>query len=92
MDLCVTRLLSGREADSRLGIKKTKRHERIHCGTMPPPIKRGPRVARYVSDEIDAVVSAEISGASDDQIRALVQKLIDARKLRASALIPEGLG
>lgn len=49
---------------------------------LPPPIHWG-RSARWIASEIDAVVAARISGASNDQIRALVEKLVSDRKNKA---------
>lgn len=47
------------------------------------PVKIGPRAAAWPSNEVDAVVTARIGGATDEQLRALVQRLHLQRKTDA---------
>tara|TARA_R110002096_G_scaffold201398_1_gene385995 strand:- start:13662 stop:13943 length:282 start_codon:yes stop_codon:yes gene_type:complete len=57
-------------------------YEDIAHGLLPPPIKRG-RASLWIEDEIDAVLAAEAAGATDDEIRELVQEFTAARQNRA---------
>ena len=48
-------------------------------GTRPEAFKAG-RSCKFVDYEIDACMAAELNGASDDQLRALVLALIGVRR------------
>lgn len=73
-------LLSSREADARRGHKRTQRYKLIAAGLLTPPIKRGPRATFWPEHEVEALVRAEIRGDTVEQRRALVQRLLTARK------------
>jgi len=49
-------------------------------GLFPPSISIGSRAKAYIKEEIDAVILARIQGKTPDQIKALVQELIQQRK------------
>jgi prophage regulatory protein len=54
---------------------------------MTRPVKiSGARAAGWPQHEISAVIDARIAGASDDEIRALVERLHEARKSAANGL------
>jgi predicted DNA-binding transcriptional regulator AlpA len=76
---CSTRLIRGAEVDHLRGHARTKRYADIAAGLLPPPVVRGPRDSRYPLSEIEAVVAAEIAGASVEERRALVRRLVAAR-------------
>ncbi len=44
------------------------------------PVRLGPRSVGWPSDEVDALNAARISGKTDAEIRALVERLETARK------------
>lgn len=48
-------------------------------GVFPPPVKIGAHAVGWVEREVDEVLKARIAGQSDDEIRALVSRLIKAR-------------
>ncbi|MFZ3321356.1 MAG: hypothetical protein WA190_03225 [Usitatibacter sp.] len=77
-------LIRGPELDRVRAHGPTKRYEDIKAGLLPPPIKRGRRYSRFILDEIEAVVAAEIRGDSEEQRKALVRQLVAARQTRAS--------
>ena len=62
-----------------IGFKPSAAFEQVNAGLLPPPISYGARSKRYLSDEIQAVVEARAGGASDAQIKALVQQLVASR-------------
>lgn len=72
-------LLPGDETRTRTGDSRSEHYRKLKRGEIPPPIVLGVRARRYVESEIDAVVSARISGASPEEIRALVARLVAAR-------------
>lgn len=53
----------------------------IKEGRMTPPLTRRPgrQASVWPAYEIDAINRAEIRGASDDEIRELVKRLVEAR-------------
>jgi prophage regulatory protein len=52
----------------------------IKRGTMTPPVRLGCKISAWPSHEIDALNRAEIAGASQDELRALVQQLVAQRQ------------
>jgi len=64
----------------------TRHYDDIQNGVMVPPLKRD-RSSYWIENEIGAVVAARIAGKSDDEIRALVKRLVAAR----SQILPEFL-
>ena len=63
-----------RRAQRPTGVYADVKRERL-----TPPIKLTTRSSAWPEHEVDAVASALIAGASDDEIRALVRKLVSAR-------------
>lgn len=55
----------------------------IQQGLFTSPVPIGARAVGWPADELAALNSARIAGKSDDEIRALVAKLIAARKVAA---------
>lgn len=52
-------------------------HERI--GLLPPRVDRGRGRSAWLAQEVDEVVQARAAGADDQQVCALVRKLISQR-------------
>jgi len=55
----------------------------VTAGTVTVPIKLAKQVSAWPLREIEAVEEARIAGKSDDEIRALVRRLHEARKVAA---------
>lgn len=55
----------------------------IQQGLFPPPISLGLRAVGWPDDEVDRLNDARIAGKTKDEIRALVARLIAARKALA---------
>lgn len=49
-------------------------------GLIPPAISIGDRAVAYLKHEIETVIQARIEGKTNEQIKALVQELIEQRK------------
>jgi prophage regulatory protein len=49
------------------------------AGLICPPISIGDRAIAYIKNEVDAVIQARIEGQSIEQIKQLVQELINQR-------------
>jgi prophage regulatory protein len=50
-------------------------------GLFPKPIKLGPRMVGWLAREVTAVNQARIAGKSDEEIRALLARLMHARRV-----------
>ena len=52
----------------------------VRRGLLTPPVAIGARAKAWPSHEVEAINSARLAGKSDDEIRALVARLIAARR------------
>lgn len=64
----------------RKGDSRSSTYAQIKAGTFPSPIKLGPRMAGWPDFEVDVIIEARVAGKSDDEIRELVSRLLEARK------------
>ena len=64
----------------RRGKSRSAHYADVKAGLFVPPVKLGPRARGTPDDEVDTLVAATIADKSDDEIRALVVKLVTARK------------
>jgi prophage regulatory protein len=72
-------LLKDVEVGARLGMARSTAWDCVREGTLPPPIRRGSKWSRWPSGEVDRLEAAIVAGATDDELRALVKELIEAR-------------
>ena len=86
------RLLDIHEVTARRGCQRVKHYTDIKAGLMTPPVTEGPRFSRWPEHEIDAVVRARISGASDEDVRALVTVLMAQRLVMAPSQLSRSEG
>jgi prophage regulatory protein len=70
---------SSQEAEKATGFRKSARAKKVIEGLLPPPIKLGGKARAFVAHELEAVTAARATGANDDEVREVVQKLIAAR-------------
>lgn len=73
-------ILRLKRLSERYGSPRSTTYRNMAKGVWPPPISLGGRAVGWLRREIDAVVAARIAGKSDDDIRALVTRLVAARK------------
>ena len=64
----------------RRGKSRSAHYADIKARLFVKPVKLGPRARGTPEDEVEALVAATIADKSDDEIRALVVKLVAARK------------
>lgn len=76
-----------RRVEVKTGHPRSSLYNHITLGLFPPPIKIGPRASAWIDAEVDAVLEARIAGHSDEQIRALVKRLVAARADAAKAFV-----
>jgi prophage regulatory protein len=51
------------------------------AGLFCPPISIGDRAVAYIKHEVEAIIQARIESKSKDEIKQLVQELINQRKV-----------
>lgn len=61
------------------GASRSKVYADVQEELLPPPIRFSPRYSRWLATELDAVLTARISGASDEAVRMLVRTLVSKR-------------
>ena len=69
---------------SRFNMSKTWLCDRIKDGLIPPPFSLGGRAVGWLEHEINAVLLAMAAGKGEDDLKALVQRLIDQREFDIS--------
>lgn len=62
---------------------RTVTYRNIAAGTFPPPVKLGPNTSAWPEHEIEALDRAQLAGASEDEVRALVSSIVVARRMAA---------
>jgi len=65
---------------SESGLSRSTIYLRIAEGLWTRPVRLGARAVGWPSDEVAAINAARIAGKTDEEIRALVEKLEAARK------------
>lgn len=68
------------DALAATGKTRTPFYDDIKKGIMVRPVKIGPRAAAWPAHEIEAIVQARIAGASETELRKLVDRLHAQRK------------
>ena len=64
----------------RRGKSRSAHYADVKAGLFVPPVKLGLRARGTPDDEVETLVAATIAEKSHDEIRALVAKLVAARK------------
>ena len=74
------RILRKPDVIASTNLSKSTLYNRIKDGLMPPPISLGARAVGFIASEIEAVIQAWCEEQTPEQIKALVQELIQQRK------------
>lgn len=61
----------------------TAHYADIRLGLFTPPVKVGARASAWPRHELEAINAARLAGKSDDEIRELVRKLVEQRRVAA---------
>jgi prophage regulatory protein len=75
----VNRLVRERERKEITGVPCSTWYGMQAAGLAPRPVKIGASSVGWPLSELAALNAARIAGAKDDEIRALVQRLVSAR-------------
>lgn len=67
------------QVEARRGESRSTLYQHIANGTLTKPVPLGPRSVAWPEHEIDALNRARLAGATPDEIRALVERLHQAR-------------
>ena len=74
------RILRNAEVIRRRGRSRSSHYADISKGLFVTPIAIGERAVGTPEHEVNAMISAQIAGKSEEERRALVKELIAARK------------
>ena len=71
--------LSMTDVQQRTRFGKSYLYQSVHDGVFPPGVSIGLRSTRWIMAEVTLIQRAWAQGASQDELRALVQALVAAR-------------
>lgn len=72
-------ILRRKQVESESGYSRSTIYLRMSQGLWPKPVRLGLRAVGWPANEIAAINHARIRGESDQEIRALVTRLVEAR-------------
>jgi prophage regulatory protein len=75
----ITRIFRLTDVLCASGLSRSTLYLRVADGTFTSPVPLGSRLVGWPATEVDAINKARIAGKSDDDIRALVKNLEQAR-------------
>ena len=73
------KILRLRQVLDTRGIQKSTHYSDIKNGLFTPPVRLGVKASGWPLSEVAALNAARIAGRPDNEIRALVQRLVAAR-------------
>lgn len=76
------RILRRKQVEMETGYSRSTIYLRITQRLWPKPVNLGARAVGWPANEVAAINRARIAGRSDDEIRALVEELQQARHAR----------
>lgn len=77
-----SRIIRKHQVMELIGCSKSTLYNRVKDGLWPTPISLGARRVGFVLFECETVLSAMIAGKTSEQIKQLVQSLIEQRKMK----------
>ena len=82
------RILRCEKILDKTGDTRSPLYDKVSKGLFTRPIKiGGARAAGWPEHEVDQIIAARISGASDAEIRKLVERLHEQRKTAVADLV-----
>jgi prophage regulatory protein len=73
-------LLRTKDVCTVAGMSRPTLYEAMAAGLWPRPIKLGAKSSAWKAAEVNAMLAARVRGASNDELRALVKTLAEARQ------------
>lgn len=68
-----------KKVETVMGWRHSTHFARVKDGRFIKPVKITPMLARYPSEEVLQIRRAYLAGKNDDEVRAIVQRLMAAR-------------
>jgi len=65
--------------EEAIGLSRSTIYLRVSQGLFTQPVSLGPRAVGWPAGEVSTINAARIAGQSDDEVRALVTQLHNAR-------------
>ena len=81
------RFLRMREVSKRCGLSRPTLYRNIAAGIFPKPVRIGLKASGWPEHEVGAVTDAVSGGATPEQLRELVQRLLEDRRVRAEVVL-----
>ena len=78
------RLLRIKDVIQKTGLARATIYYRVKENLFPEPVKLG-RISLWPEHEIDIVINEIVSGASDERLKRVVNRLMMDRKVRSAA-------
>ena len=76
----------------KTGLPRSTLRLRVRQGVFPKPIKLGGALTGWPESEVDEVLDARVSGASDELIRSIVRRIEADRLDRRAKLLERNHG
>jgi prophage regulatory protein len=73
-------MIRTRPASALLGYSLATFYRHQKAGLLPPTVRIGENSEALALHEIEAINRARLAGKSDDDVRAVVRELVEARK------------
>jgi prophage regulatory protein len=73
------RIIRRKQVEYESGLSRSTIYLRIAQGLWPRPVSIGPRAVGWPAREVAAMNAARISGATESELRTLVQSLVRER-------------
>lgn len=73
------KFLRRRDVLQTMAISESEMYRRLHAGLFVAPVSYGARMKVWPANEVWALADAYLSGKSEDEIRALVAEMKEAR-------------
>lgn len=84
------RLLKLKDVENKTGLKKSTIYYKIQKGTFPQPVKPAASASVWPEHEVDRVIMAWVAGASEEEIKKLVERIhIQRKNLKRIVYEPE---
>lgn len=82
-------LLRMPQVEHLTGRRKSALYSDIAAGLLTPPVHPSARASVWPKYEITMINAARLSGASDEDVRRLVARLVERRKKLAASILGE---
>lgn len=75
----ILKMLRMSEVVKRYGRGRSTTYSDVKAGLMVPPVELGARCSAVPEHELNSILAARLAGQPDDEVRALVRRLVADR-------------